>query len=541
MASSPTSRLRYLSESGEPIPAPEEWARGFIEILCEAEQLDSLRLVCNGVDLDVVSRKIGEDRRIVAEWPLSGAGHYELELTTGSAGEQERVLYTVPSRKLGSDSVERMVADLQEKLPASIAIGLQRAGALAGIDLLPPDESTLATELNRIRRSIEGTPSRAGLVRLLQRIQEHPYRVLRSHETWTERERARRVDPTRLVQAFSRAGNLNEHHLPIRVPERRVEQSADVYENRLLKAFHDQVNAKARRVLEALRRRSSATLAAEAEGLVERLAFARRSARFLDDVANLAESPSRVTMVLTKRPEYREALEGFIEFRRRALIQLREPALDAPFENLPELYQSWGTLLVIDELLGLANEHRYDVRHQRLAHRSDGGLWIEVLRDGSSAVVLVHPESERVVRLIPQRTYSRKHSSMHSVSFNQIPDIAVEVSDGLATRIYIFDPKYKLQSEQQEGQQAKARPKKVDIDAMHSYRDAIRDDMGDHIVRFAAILYPGPTERFEEGLAAIHADPRDADGARGTIRDALSAAIAAGRTDAGDDVAKLAS
>jgi predicted component of viral defense system (DUF524 family) len=541
MASSPTSRLRYLSESGEPIEAPGEWARGFVEILCEAEQLESVRLVRNGVELDVVSRRIGEHRRVVAEWPLSGAGHYEFELTTGPGGAQERVVCTVPSRKLGSASVEQMVADLQERLPASIAIALQHAGALAGIDLLPPDESTLAAELHRIRRAIDGTPSRAGLVRVLHSLRERPYQVLRTHETWTERERARRVDPTRLVQAFSRAGNLDEHHLPIRVPERRVEHSVDVYENRLLKAFHDQVNSKARRVLEALRRRKSDALAAEATQLIERLAFARRSARFLDDVTALAESPSRVTMVLTKRPEYREALEGFLEFRRRALIQLREAALDAPLENLPELYQTWGTLVVIDELLRVAAEDGYDVRQHRLAHRSEGGVWIEVLRDGSPAVVLVHPQSERVVRLIPQRTYSRKHSGIHSVSFNQIPDIAVEVADGLATLIYIFDPKYKLQSEQQEGQEAKARPKKVDIDAMHSYRDAIRDEAGGHIVRFAAILYPGPTEVFEDGLAAIHADPGDPYGPQRTIRDVLSVAIAAASNDGPHEAAEIVS
>jgi PD-(D/E)XK nuclease superfamily/Domain of unknown function (DUF2357) len=531
MVSSPTSRLRYLSESGEPIEAPGEWMKGFVEILCEAEQLESVRLVRNGVDLNVVSRKIGEHRRIVAEWPLSGAGNYELKLTTGFEGEQERLVCTVPSRKLAAASVEQMVTDLQERLPASIAIALQRAGALAGIDLLPPDESTLAAELHRIRRAIDGTPSRAGLVRVLQRLRERPYQVLRSHETWTERERARRVDPTRLVQAFSYAGNLDEHHLPIRVPERRVEHSVDIYENRLLKAFHDQVNAKARRVLEALRRRKSGALAAEAAELIERLAFARRSARFLDEVTALAESPSRVTMVLTKRPEYREALEGLLEFRRRALIQLREAALDAPLENLPELYQGWGTLIVIDELLSVAAEHGYDIRQQRLAHPTEGGLWIEVLRDGSPAVVLVHPESERVVRLIPQRTYSRKYSGTHSVSFNQIPDVAVEVVDGPATRIYIFDPKYKLQSEQQEGQEAKVRPKKVDIDAMHSYRDAIRDEDGNHIVRFAAILYPGPTDLFEDGLAAIHAEPGDVDSPQRSIGEVLSVAIGSIRND----------
>ena len=37
---------------------------------------------------------------------------------------------------------------------------------------------------------------------------------------------------------------------------------------------------------------------------------------------------------------------------------------------------------------------------------------------------------------------------------------------------------------------------------MHAYRDAIRGEEGMRAVRYAAILYPGPEERYAEGLEA---------------------------------------
>lgn len=42
---------------------------------------------------------------------------------------------------------------------------------------------------------------------------------------------------------------------------------------------------------------------------------------------------------------------------------------------------------------------------------------------------------------------------------------------------------------------------------MHAYRDAIRSPDNQRIVRFAATLYPGPTEEYGTDLAAVRAWP----------------------------------
>ena len=49
--------------------------------------------------------------------------------------------------------------------------------------------------------------------------------------------------------------------------------------------------------------------------------------------------------------------------------------------------------------------------------------------------------------------------------------------------------------------------KKVDIDKMHAYRDAISDKNNNRVVDYAAILYPGRFESFGGDIEALSARP----------------------------------
>ena len=69
----------------------------------------------------------------------------------------------------------------------------------------------------------------------------------------------------------------------------------------------------------------------------------------------------------------------------------------------------------------------------------------------------------------------------------------------------LFDPKYKLDSD---GQNGSGTPLKVDIDKMHTYRDAIRDDRGRHVVHSAHVLYPGQTTLYGD-IGALGANPQE--------------------------------
>ncbi len=506
MDSSPSSRFQVLAENGDRLDAPVEWTPCLLSIDYDLADWQRLELLRNGKPLQLYVTKLGGGTQILADWGLMGAGSYELELTNGSWRET-RTFFVSP-QKLTDDGYRRLLDDLQRRLPATIAIALQQSGALAGIHLVAPQETTLAEELNRIRRACLGTSTRRGLIALLVALANVPHQVLQTIDVWSPRERARRINPVRLYQAFTRPANLDMDKLPLQVPEQRVQHSVDVYENRLLRAFVDQVELRLRRVVLAAEQDSNSPLHREASDLLKELTKSRRSAEFLDEVSELIEPPTRLTMVLLKRSEYRAALEGFLEFRRSALVRLDEPALNVPLENLPYLYETWGTLQVISALLEVAGQQGFRVRSQQLVHRRPNEVWIRILRDGEPALEIDDPRTGQVIKLIPQKTYGVNAEGLHSISFGQRPDIAIEISDARGmTDVWIFDPKYKLESEQAVAEEPFGRPKKEDIDAMHAYRDALRDSSGSRVVKYAAILYPGESKSYTDGLEAIRAVP----------------------------------
>lgn len=525
MASSPISRLSFFSSEGEPLAAPLEWSPCLVAIECDAAEWRQPRLSCNDVPISLFVGDLEGRDRVLGHWPRSGAGHYELKLAWADGSWREKEICTVEPRKLDRSAIEAMLDDLNTRLPASIAIALRRAGALSGIEIVPPAETTLAEEVHRLSRAVDGTETRAGLAKVLHVLSERHHRVLRPRERWVGRHQVRRIDPVRLAQAFGRGSSVVSEGLPLVVPERPVAHSPDIYENRLLKSFHEQIDVRLRIVIKTLKRRNSReAVIREVEGLLARLVSARRQAAFLDEVAPLSEPPSRVSMLLLRQAEYRATMQALIEFRRRSLVLLDEPAVDAPLENLPFLYQSWGVLEILSVVLDLAADLDYEVLSQRLAVKAQGELWVRLLRDGEPVAELAHPASDTVVRLTPQRRYAARRSALRSVSFEQIPDVAVEIERDGEVVVFVFDPKYKLYGD--DGSEASSsRPKKEDVDAMHAYRDAIRGAAGKRVVQHAALLYPGLTRHYGTGISALQAQPGTHEELRSEVRSVLAPAL----------------
>src|SRR5262249_28373755 len=150
--------------------------------------------------------------------------------------------------------------------------------------------------------------------------------------------------------------------------------TADTYENRLVKSYHDEVAQRLRRIGAAFQASNVPNALLEARQLGDALRRARKAAPFLDEVRQSDFLPTKPTMVLLKRHAYRAVLENYLEFRRAAFVQLDEAALDAPLENLPGLYEVWGTLRVIQALLEVGAELGYTYRTQQLARPSEGAL-----------------------------------------------------------------------------------------------------------------------------------------------------------------------
>jgi hypothetical protein len=508
--------LRLLDRAGNPAAAPREWEPMLIEADIAHDAWERADLTRNGAALPLGLRRVGDAVRVVADWPRSGCGRYALVLRCD--GQEHRAEWSVHPEKIGPEALERMLDDLEARLPASIALSLQRAGGMAGVRLLPPQESTLAAEVVRLRRAVHGSESRPGLAAVLHALAPDPHRVLRTVEQWTRAESARRPHPARLAMALTRGANVRAAGRPERVVDSRAEHTVDVYENRVVHAFAQAVDVRLRRVRPLLR----GALAGESDALHDVLRAARRRAAFLDDVAPLAHAPDRLTMVLLKRAPYRAALEGLLELHRAVAVHLQHPHLDAPLENLPALYQLWGTLHVVDALLAAAVEHGWRVASQRIVHTGREGLFVQPLAANKPALTLVDDGGAEAV-LVPERAYGNA-GALRSFTYRQVPDVAVEVrAPGRPPRVWLFDPKYKLDGDALD-MDGGARPTKVDIDKMHAYRDAVRSADGQRVVEHAAILYPGPAKRYDGGVEAISAAPGQEAMPR-RLHDILSAAL----------------
>ena len=510
-------RFDFLDVEGAP-GALTEWEPGFVAVSIPSEQWRNAELTCRGRAMPLYLREFDGVVHVVADWPRSSAGNYDLELDINGSNAARRTWSIKPS-KISAQAFESLLARLQDELPASLAVAMQEMGALTGIELLSPDETTLSAELLRIRRAIDGTSARQGLREVLPRIARDPHQALTPEETWSRREVARRIDPNRLAQAFYRANNLTSEGELVRVPENPVRHEVDVMENRLVKAFHGQVERRLRRLANSAALGSSAD---EIAGLRGSLRQARSAARFLDDVTDAQHTPTRFSMVLLRRADYRQALEGYLEFRRSTRVEFKDSALEAPINHVPYLFETWCVLEVIAALIAAAGSSGYRITHQRVVRQVARQLYVDVLRSGRPAIELASGDDQTDVRLIPQRTYGVHGQPAGSISFSQRPDIAIEVrKNGELEKIVILDPKYKLRSEEIEGEVVGAQPTKTDIDAMHSYRDAIRDSKGARVVSYAAIIYPGPLVRFSSGLAALPADPANPGELRSTLIEEL--------------------
>jgi hypothetical protein len=506
----PISKVSFLDKNGAIINQPIEWEPTLLQIHVDPIGWEDLLVTFQNQSLELYLKKMAGKVAIIVDLPRLNTGTYQLQISF--RGETADCTFTVLPRKISESAYYQLLEDLNQNLPLDIVISLDRMSGFGAVEVVQDYQvRTLAQDLERFKRALEGTKDRLGLLEVVRLLQENHHQVLSQRHEWTPRERVRRPHPAKLHYAFTRPMNL-EGHKPIEVIDTKMVHTVDTYENRLVKLFIQQVETGLKAAITNLMVLSKDESVRMAQDLVESLQKVVRRAAFLKNVTLPQHFIAKSTMVLLKVPAYRAALEGYLELQRTPIIEANIPAMDAPLENLPFLYQYWATLKVYLSLLRVVSELGYVVKQQKLVSHSRNHFGIQVFKSGEASLILEHPQTHTRITFYPEKAYSRYSADIKSVSFQQIPDISIEVESGSGRKVIIFDPKYKLDSEEwnnEEDEVAKGRPKKVDIDKMHAYRDSIRDRDGRLVVMFAAILYPGRTIHYFDGLGAIRAYPGD--------------------------------
>ena len=506
MDSQPTFSLRFLNRKGDEIPAPLEWGEGFVEVvLPQGVNWHHVHLTVHAMRQPPTIQFVDGKERARCIWPPSGVGRHQIVV---HHEEDHPISFAIRPRKISEEAFGQLIEDLTTRLTGGVALSLQRAGAFAGLRLLPREECTLAQEQLRLRRAVYGTPERRGLAQVLDQLAVDHHKTLTVVDEWKPAEKVRRIRPQRLGAALQKPRNISADNSLIKAPERKVIHSADVYENRVLRVFRDQVARRLGLLIAASKDLSLDKSLSQSLDISEAFDRARRRAKFLDGVCLPALQPDKVTMVLLKQPVYRAALEGYLEFQRSIAVTLDDPGLEAPLENLPHLYQLWGTLQVMQVILDMAHEAGWGLKSQNLMHRHTQGAYVKILTNGIPALVFRNEFQKTTLNVIPERTYSSKAHGLGSVSHSQRPDIAVEFHpDGQQPEVFLFDPKYKLKGEATADDATSTAALKSDIDKMHTYRDAICWNGANRVVRHAAILHPGQTRDYGPHVSALRSDP----------------------------------
>jgi hypothetical protein len=159
--------------------------------------------------------------------------------------------------------------------------------------------SEASDALAPLRAAVRGDGAKPGLAAILPRLQQGHRRELRREPHWSKEELVRHPEPRELIRSMRKPGNLDTEGRPVYTLDERRLLTADIYENRMVRAVVEDVRA---------RLRSASRHDPEAKELLHELDAAVALTPFLDEVSVPANPRYRPTATLTKDPLYRSVL-----------------------------------------------------------------------------------------------------------------------------------------------------------------------------------------------------------------------------------------
>ena len=163
----------------------------------------------------------------------------------------------------------------------------------------PTSEAPSPDALASLRVAVRGDGTKPGLAAILPKLQEGHRRELRREPHWSKEELVRHPEPRELIRSMRKPGNLDTEGRPVYTLDERRLLTADIYENRMVRAVVEDVRT---------RLRSASPNDPEAKELLHELDAAVALTPFLDEVSVPANPRYRPTATLTKDPLYRSVL-----------------------------------------------------------------------------------------------------------------------------------------------------------------------------------------------------------------------------------------
>lgn len=480
------------------LDSPPEWSDGWLVLPEGFEDWQRIRSSVQGSKGPVSLALVNGKQRILVPWQRANPGRYRIEASSTELTWRSTV--EVEPRTISRHAFGQLLQELSCRLPASIALALDKCGAHLPINRVSSEPRTLEEELQRLRWTVEGWPDDSskltGLRAVLEAMRHAPITQLVREPELRPVERALRPDLTRLGPLLATLPTDDQGY-PRRVVDLRPVETIDTPENRFIAHFSGVVARRLRRLI---------AIAAQVPALDNReisdlFSTTRRAINRVPQLVELAPRgtpPSSLKMF--QLPHYRQALGLWRRFRQSLTATLDERLLDAPIDNLPHLYELWATLTALRGTIEAVAELNWTVERHEIFGETPYGFAIPPFVSGRS--VLTTRSEDRSLRLefVPQATASKGGSPLTSISNPMRPDVAVMIWRGPTLEsVLLFDPKYKRRGQG---------PVADDINKMHTYRDAIRGSDQRRVVRYATTMYPGTADRDYSGrVGAISAIP----------------------------------
>ncbi len=541
MESSPSSRLGFFDEIGALIPCPIEGRKCGIAINVPKELWPSIILRVGAIIFPV---RLDEGASFAyAEWPPSVPGQYEITLVCGDI--RERRSFTVLPRSFDENDCVAIMHELTDVLPKSIAIKLNECGARLGTNFSLNQNPTTEDEFLRLRLALRGTKDRLGLLQLLPIIQRDCYQILLPRIEIRKSKKLRRPVISKIPQAITMPGNLSASNELYQMFDMTVDSSFETYENRLVKGYVQAVRSRLSRLQTQLASEAAPpAMASELLALIAEFNLVCGRASFLREVRLPAVSVGRVTMVLLKNPAYRAVLEDYLALFEQSTVTLEEPAINAPLNNFPYLYQLWANLNVLNAMLQVCAEKGFRCISHPWVKRFNKGVFFQIINDGKAGIELSCPTTGRLVSLIPWTPGGQNASGAPRQELRMAVAVGIFAPERTPV-VLLFDPKYKVNyksdskaakkarsrarrkgltktlSEIDQGDRDDIEPMPEDIDELRRCMELVKGPGGNREIQYAALLYPGLRKQIAPDLEALPAHPSDRDRLQSIICDLL--------------------